>query len=162
MNKDSFERLLSEFSSTIGLPELSFDEDGMAYLTVDDNHPIIFRRDDARGCLVLLGQVADTLPTHTDATLWSDMLAMGLKPLRNGEPGMGADLDSGQVLIHQSLPLAELHVAQLVDTFFSFIDLQMVWAQRLEASRLSEPQAPSLNQSSTWLSEKYGHLRNQA
>ncbi|WP_240669084.1 type III secretion system chaperone [Dyella sp. M7H15-1] len=44
MNKVAFERPLAEFSSTIELPELSFDEDGMAYVTVDDSHLIIFRR----------------------------------------------------------------------------------------------------------------------
>jgi hypothetical protein len=132
MSKDGFELILAELDTLMGGGMgLSFDEDEMCHLTVDNERPITFRRDVNRRCLVLLGQVAGKLPDPIERPLLNDMLALGLTPLRNNEPGLGLDLNSEKIVLHQSLPLDDLHAPQLIETLGAFLELQAVWIKRL-------------------------------
>jgi hypothetical protein len=132
MNMDYFENLLREFGSNIGMHNLSFEQDDLCYLTINQTHPIIIRRDYSRECLVLIGPVAVSLPEQINRSLWIEMISMGLTPLRDNAPGLGFDAESGHVLIHQSIPLRELNAHQLSKAFDGFLLAQISWSKKLE------------------------------
>jgi hypothetical protein len=132
MSKDGFELILFELDALLGgKMGLSFDGDGMCHLTVDNERPIAFHRDDNRRNLILVGQLAEKLPNRIERPLLTEMLALGLSPLRGNAPGLGLDVNSGSVLLHQSLPLDDLHAPKLVETLGAFLELQATWVKRL-------------------------------
>jgi hypothetical protein len=128
---DGFERVLSELGRSMNLKDLQFDNHGMCHFTVDTDYPITLRRDDQRSSLVLLGPISDAAPPFTDEPLWTEMLATGLGPLLDYQPGIGLDTLSGRLILHRTIPLSILDVPKLTTMLKEFIESQQYWSHRL-------------------------------
>jgi hypothetical protein len=128
--KDGFERLLAEVGKELGLGEIAFDDQNICNLTIDDDYFVLIRRDDQRASLIFLGDVAQKMPASLEHVLWTDMLKIGLAPLRN-EPALGIDPATGRLLLHQSMLLSTLDGYQLKENLMRFLSLQANWREKI-------------------------------
>ncbi|MFC4424125.1 CesT family type III secretion system chaperone [Cupriavidus pampae] len=132
-NLDSFDQLLAEFGTAIGITDLTFDADGLCHLCIDASRPITFRKDEERHCLVMIGMIAETLPENLDASVLRSMLASSLIALRQREGILSLDESSGMVVMHLSLSLSGLSLASMQEVFGRFIVDQIEWMRKLGA-----------------------------
>jgi len=131
MSTDAMERALAELGKLIGIPDLTFDGDGISHLKGDKQQQLAIKRDDRNFRFVVVGLVALELPEWLDRAVIEELLALGLSPLRDDGAGVGLDSSSGAIVLHQSFRLDQNDSEQLRDGLVQFIRLQAHWSERL-------------------------------
>jgi hypothetical protein len=131
MSTDAMERALAGLGKLIGIPDLTFDGDGISHLKGDKQQQLAIKRDDRNFRFVVVGLVALALPELLDRAVIEELLALGLSPLRDDGAGVGLDSSSGAIVLHQSFRLDQNDAEQLRDGLVQFIRLQAHWSERL-------------------------------
>ncbi len=132
-HQDGFDRLLGQFGAEVGISDLTFDNDGLCHIRVDDDLPITFRRDDEQNRLSTVGLLAQALPA-LDQSVLQDILSFNIGPLRGIGPAIGLEPTSGTVVLYQNVPLNQLDSQRFQSMFGDFIETQREWMARLAGS----------------------------
>ncbi|MFL9950751.1 CesT family type III secretion system chaperone [Paraburkholderia agricolaris] len=137
MSMDAMERALAGLGALIGIPDLTFDDDGISHLKGDKQQQLAIKRDDRNFRFVVVGLVALALPEWLDRAVIEELLALGLSPLREDGAGVGLDSSSGAIVLHQSFRLDQNDAEQLRDGLVQFIRLQTHWSERLSFATMA-------------------------
>ena len=123
----SFEILIKEFGQAINIPDLCFDQDGLCFMTIDDQWPLVLRRDEEGARLTLIGELADTLPDKPSHAWLLKAFSDALNPMTSHQPGLGFDKSGGKMIAYWHLAIDRLTVSTLQEKIAYFIEWQKSW-----------------------------------
>jgi hypothetical protein len=123
----AYDGLLSEFGALIGIPDLSFDQDDLCHLQIDDALWISLRRDLANQRLLLIGNLLEELPDELEPEAVRALLVMAGNPIKGDLPGVALAPDSGMLMMYNSLLMEGLNLAQFERRLEEFIDQLQSW-----------------------------------
>lgn len=126
-NRDSFDRLLSEFGASIGIPDLSFDNEGVCRLAVDQENLITVLKEAGSQRLILLSRLAEGIPDTVKIEWVKSVLTTALNPLKGDLPGIGLEPNTNTLVLYHSLPLATLDLNSLQNALYHFIQYITTW-----------------------------------
>lgn len=103
-----YKTLLDDFSRSLEMQPLVFDENGACNMVIDNTFPLKLLCDYAHERLLLIGllETPEDMPAQR-------LLAGALNPLFNAGPGLGLDEKNGLYYAYQIIPREKLGVSTL-------------------------------------------------
>lgn len=114
----------------MGIPSLSFNQDTLCQLLLDDELAIQVRRKDS-DTLDLIGLVGDELPDIVPAALAQQMAIQAFSPIE-GKPGFGMIDEDDLLVVYHTLSVAELSLQDFLEIFGQFVETVDIWRSFLQ------------------------------
>ncbi|KPX76174.1 Type III chaperone protein ShcA [Pseudomonas syringae pv. coriandricola] len=119
-----YKTLLDDFSRSLEMQPLVFDDHGTCNMIIDNTFALTLSCDYARERLLLIG----LLEPHKDIPQHC-LLAGALNPLLNAGPGLGLDEKSGLYHAYQSIPREKLSVPTLKREMAGLLEWMRGWRE---------------------------------
>lgn len=126
------DKVVAEFGEKIGIKELSFDKDGMCFMVVDEELPLVFRNDIDNDVLILISELSHPLPENPSPGLIKTIMSAALNPLKKDEPGIGLNSETGTLLAYWNIATKRVNVESLKQFVGQFIEFQKAFVSRLQ------------------------------
>ena len=121
--------MLSEFGEAVGIPELTFDDDGCCCLSFDDA-VVNFELDDETGLLYLYADVG-AVPDPPDTALYEMLLEADYLHRETAGGTLGIDKAAGVVALVYQIPYDILELSQFETILDNFINMVEHWTDRI-------------------------------
>ena len=141
MERSPIDAILADFGASIGIPDLSFDENGFCCLFFDDV-AVNLELDRAAGRLVAYANVG-ALPEKPDVE-FQQMLLEANYFYRHTDGGtLGTDRESRLVVLAYQTPLVSLDLQRFNRLIENFVNMAERWATRIREFAPSAPASPA-------------------
>ncbi|MEJ0019479.1 MAG: type III secretion system chaperone [Acetobacteraceae bacterium] len=124
--RGAVQQIIAEFGKTIGIDDLSLDEEGYCCLVVDQDNVVNIELDEAAPRLLFYSIVGRPAEGRYKLLLEANYLGQG-----TGGGTLGLQPGSGAIVLSREVPLALLDVPTFSTALERFINLTEFWTRRL-------------------------------
>ena len=127
MIPDHIKKLLSEFAVRANLPDISFNDDALCHLVINDEYPLSLRYNANNNRVTLFSELATIDPDNVTTAWLSFVLNSAYNSFHEMEPGVGKHPQSNSLVAFFHLDVESLNVDSLETSVVYFIEWQAKW-----------------------------------
>lgn len=135
------DQLLAEFADKVNLQNLSFNNDGLCHLVVNDDSSLSLRYNPDKNAITLFSELPSVTPQNITATWMKFILNSAFNSFHENEPGVGQHPDSDSLVAFIHFDLNHLTVDLLELAVVDFIEWKAEWISK-EQSIISQQASP--------------------